>query len=84
MWDKEEDGKYALLIWSDSDEVIRYGNKIPDCLLENFENIYTVKNGKHQLTDDEKTNILLPAYNTFVESIIPHLDNFYKNTFVTP
>lgn len=84
LWDKEEDGKYALLILSDSDEVIRYGNKIPDCLLENFGNIYTVKNGKHQLTDDEKTNILLPAYNNFVESIIPNLDNFYKNTFVTP
>ena len=84
LWDKDEDGRYALLIWSDSDEVIRYGKRIPSCLSENFENICVVRDGKHQLTDKQKKRILLPAYKNFIENILPKLDNFYKKTFITP
>ena len=85
-WDDSEDGNYSVLVWSDDDEVI-YKNIIHDMpleLKENFLTKYVVKNGKHQLTDKQKEEYLIPAYDKLVNEIIPKVDNFYKKTLIIP
>lgn len=83
-WDESEDGYYSVLVWSDDDEVIRSGKKLPTDLSHNFLTTYTIPNGKHQLTDVEKKNFVLPAYNKLVDEIIPKMNNFYKKTLIIP
>ena len=84
-WDCEENGNYSVLIWSDSDEVIKHLDKtIPNDLDTNFLTKYVVKNGKHQLTDEEKKKYIIEAYNKLVNEIIPKVDNFYKKTLIIP
>ena len=83
-WDNAEDGYYSVLLWSDSDEVIKRIKVLPIELERNFLTKYIIPNAKHQLTDDEKTKYILPAYNKLVTEIIPKANNFYKNTMVMP
>ena len=83
-WDNSEDGDYSILIWSDSDEVIGRTKILPTEFYKNIWNTYIVPNGKHQLTDLEKVNFILPAYNYLINMVIPKANNFYKNTMITP
>ena len=83
-WDDSEDGDYSILIWSDNDEVIRRTKILPTEFHKNILNKYIVPNGKHQLTDLEKVNFILPAYNYLINMVIPKANNFYKNTMITP
>ena len=83
-WDDSEDGDYSILIWSDNDEVIGRTKILPTEFHKNILNKYIVPNGKHQLTDLEKVNFILPAYNYLINMVIPKANNFYKNTMVMP
>lgn len=84
-WDPEENGGYSYLIWSDSDEVIVRDNKeLPEEFRKNFPHISVVKDGGHQLTSEEKTKYLVPAYEKLVNEIVPKLDDFYKKTYIIP
>ena len=83
-WDNCENGYYSVLIWSDNDEVIINGNDISTELKENFLTKCIVRNGKHQLTNEEKEKYIIPYYNKLVNEIIPKVNNFYKNTMIMP
>ena len=83
-WDDAEDGYYSVLVWSDDDEVIKRTKVLPTEFHKNILTKYIVPNGKHQLNDDEKAKYLLPAYNNLINTIIPKINNFYKNTMVMP
>ena len=83
-WDNCENGYYSALIWSDNDEVIINGNDISTELKENFLTKCIVRNGKHQLTNEEKEKYIIPYYNKLVNEIIPKVNNFYKNTMIMP
>lgn len=83
-WDNCENGYYSVLIWSDNDEVIINGNDISIELKENFLTKCIVRNGKHQLTNEEKEKYIIPYYNKLVNEIIPKVNNFYKNTMIMP
>ena len=83
-WDNCENGYYSVLIWSDNDEVIINGNDISTELKENFLTKCIVRNGKHQLTNEEKEKYIIPYYNKLVNEIIPKVNNFYKNTMIIP
>lgn len=83
-WDNAENGYYSVLIWSDNDEVIINSNDISTELKENFLTKCIVRNGKHQLTDEEKEKYIIPYYNKLVNEIIPKVNNFYKNTMIMP
>lgn len=83
-WDNAENGYYSVLIWSDNDEVIINSNNISTELKENFLTKCIVRNGKHQLTDEEKEKYIIPYYNKLVNEIIPKVNNFYKNTMIMP
>lgn len=83
-WDDAEDGYYSVLIWSDDDEVIKRTKVLPTEFHKNILTKYIVSNGKHQLNDDERTKYVLPAYNNLINTIIPKINNFYKNTMVMP
>lgn len=83
-WDESEDGYYSVLVWSDDDEVIGRKKILPTEFHQNFLTKFIVPNGKHQLTDEEKKNFILPAYNELVNEIIPKVDNFYKKTLIIP
>lgn len=83
-WDNTENGYYSVLIWSDNDEVIINGNDISTELKENFLTKCIVRNGKHQLTNEEKEKYIIPYYNKLVNEIIPKVNNFYKNTMIMP
>lgn len=82
-WDNAENGYYSVLIWSDNDEVIN-SNDISSELKENFLTKCIVRNGKHQLTNEEKEKYIIPYYNKLVNEIIPKVNNFYKNTMIMP
>lgn len=82
-WDNAENGYYSVLIWSDNDEVI-ISNDISTELKENFLTKCIVRNGKHQLTNEEKEKYIIPYYNKLVNEIIPKVNNFYKNTMIMP
>lgn len=84
LWDNAENGYYSVLIWSDNDEVIINSNDISTELKENFLTKCIVRNGKHQLTNEEKEKYIIPYYNKLVNEIIPKVNNFYKNTMVMP
>ena len=73
-----------MLIWSDNDEVIINSNDISTELKENFLTKCIVRNGKHQLTNEEKEKYIIPYYNKLVNEIIPKVNNFYKNTMIMP
>lgn len=83
-WDNAENGYYSVLIWSDNDEVIINSNDISTELKENFLTKCIVRNGKHQLTNEEKEKYIIPYYNKLVNEIIPKVNNFYKNTMIMP
>lgn len=83
-WDNTENGYYSVLIWGDNDEVIINSNDISTELKENFLTKCIVRNGKHQLTDEEKDKYIIPYYNKLVNEIIPKVNNFYKNTMIMP
>lgn len=83
-WDNAENGYYSVLIWSDNDEVIINSNDISTELKENFLTKCIVRNGKHQLTNEENEKYIIPYYNKLVNEIIPKVNNFYKNTMVMP
>lgn len=83
-WDNAENGYYSVLIWSDNDEVIINSNDISTELKENFLTKCIVRNGKHQLTNEEKEKYIIPYYNKLVNEIIPKVNNFYKNTMIIP
>ena len=83
-WDNCENGYYSVLIWSDNDEVIINGNDISTELKDNFLTKCIVRNGKHQLTNEEKEKYIIPYYNKLVNEIIPKVNNFYKNTMIMP
>lgn len=83
-WDNTENGYYSVLIWSDNDEVIINSNDISTELKENFLTKCIVRNGKHQLTNEEKEKYIIPYYNKLVNEIIPKVNNFYKNTMIMP
>ena len=83
-WDNAENGYYSVLIWSDNDEVIINSNGISTELKENFLTKCIVRNGKHQLTNEEKEKYIIPYYNKLVNEIIPKVNNFYKNTIIMP
>lgn len=83
-WDNAENGYYSVLIWSDNDEVIININDISTELKENFLTKCIVRNGKHQLTNEEKEKYIIPYYNKLVNEIIPKVNNFYKNTMIMP
>ena len=83
-WDNCENGYYSVLIWSDNDEVIINGNDISTELKENFLTKCIVRNGKHQLTNEEKEKYIIPYYNKLVNEIILKVNNFYKNTMIMP
>ena len=83
-WDDAEDGYYSVLIWSDDDEVIKRTKVLPTEFHKNILTKYIVPNGKHQLNNDEKIKYVLPAYNNLINTIIPKVNNFYKNTMVMP
>lgn len=83
-WDNAENGYYSVLIWSGNDEVIINSNDISTELKENFLTKCIVRNGKHQLTDEEKEKYIIPYYNKLVNEIIPKVNNFYKNTMIMP
>ena len=83
-WDNAENGYYSVLIWSDNDEVIINNNDISTELKENFLTKCIVRNGKHQLTNEEKEKYIIPYYNKLVNEIIPKVNNFYKNTMIMP
>lgn len=83
-WDNAENGYYSVLIWSDNDEVIINSNDISPELKENFLTKCIVRNGKHQLTNEEKEKYIIPYYNKLVNEIIPKVNNFYKNTMIMP
>lgn len=83
-WDNTENGYYSVLIWSDNDEVIINANNISTELKENFLTKCIVRNGKHQLTNEEKEKYIIPYYNKLVNEIIPKVNNFYKNTMIMP
>lgn len=83
-WDNAENGYYSVLIWSDNDEGIINSNDISTELKENFLTKCIVRNGKHQLTNEEKKKYIIPYYNKLVNEIIPKVNNFYKNTMVMP
>lgn len=83
-WDNAENGYYSVLIWSDNDEVIINSNDISTELKENFLTKCIVRNGKHQLTNEEKEKYIISYYNKLVNEIIPKVNNFYKNTMVMP
>ena len=83
-WDNAENGYYSVLIWSDNDEVIINSNDISSELKENFLTKCIVRNGKHQLTNEEKEKYIIPYYNKLVNEIIPKVNNFYKNTMIMP
>ena len=53
-------------------------------LKENFLTKCIVRNGKHQLTNEEKEKYIIPYYNKLVNEIIPKVNNFYKNTMIMP
>lgn len=82
-WDNAENGYYSVLIWSDNDEVIN-SNDISSELKENFLTKCIVRNGKHQLTNEEKEKYIIPYYNKLVNEIIPKVNNFYKKTMIMP
>lgn len=82
-WDNAENGYYSVLIWSDNDEVIN-SNDISSELKENFLTKCIVRNGKHQLTNEEKEKYIIPYYNKLVNEIIPKVNNFYKKTMIIP
>ena len=84
QWDNAENGYYSVLIWSDNDEVIINSNDISTELKENFLTKCIVRNGKHQLTNEEKEKYIIPYYNKLVNEIIPKVNNFYKNTMIMP
>lgn len=83
-WDNAENGYYSVLIWSGNDEVIINSNDISTELKENFLTKCIVRNGKHQLTNEENEKYIIPYYNKLVNEIIPKVNNFYKNTMVMP
>lgn len=83
-WDNAENGYYSVLIWSDNDEVIINSNDISTELKENFLTKCIVRNGKHQLTNEEEEKYIIPYYNKLVNEIIPKVNNFYKNTMIMP
>ena len=83
-WDNTENGYYSVLVWSDNDEVIINSNDISTELKENFLTKCIVRNGKHQLTNEEKEKYIIPYYNKLVNEIIPKVNNFYKNTMIMP
>nr|DAM31268.1 MAG TPA: putative esterase [Ackermannviridae sp.] len=83
-WDNAENGYYSVLIWGDNDEVIINSNDISTELKENFLTKCIVRNGKHQLTNEEKEKYIIPYYNKLVNEIIPKVNNFYKNTMIMP
>lgn len=83
-WDNAENGYYSVLIWSDNDEVIINSNDISTELKENFLTKCIVRNGKHQLTNEETEKYIIPYYNKLVNEIIPKVNNFYKNTMIMP
>lgn len=83
-WDNAENGYYSVLIWSDNDEVIINSNDISTELKENFLTKCIVRNGKHQLTNEEKEKYIIPYYNKLVNEIIPKVNIFYKNTMIMP
>lgn len=83
-WDNAENGYYSVLILSDNDEVVINNNGISTELKENFLTKCIVRNGKHQLTNEEKEKYIIPYYNKLVNEIIPKVNNFYKNTMVIP
>lgn len=83
-WDNAENGYYSVLIWSDNDEVIINSNDISTELKENFLTKCIVRNGKHQLTNEEKEKYIISYYNKLVNEIIPKVNNFYKNTMIMP
>lgn len=82
-WDNAENGYYSILIWSDNDEVIN-SNDISSELKENFLTKCIVRNGKHQLTNEEKEKYIITYYNKLVNEIIPKVNNFYKKTMIMP
>lgn len=82
-WDNAENGYYSVLIWSDNDEVIN-SNDISSELKENFLTKCIVRNGKHQLTNEEKEKYIIPYYNKLVNEIISKVNNFYKKTMIMP
>ena len=83
-WDNAENGYYSVLIWSDNDEVIINSNDISTELKENFLTKCIVRNGKHQLTNEEKEKYIIPYYNKLVNEIIPKMNYFYKNANIIP
>lgn len=83
-WDNAENGYYSVLIWSDNDEIIINSNDISTELKENFLTKCIVRNGKHQLTNEENEKYIISYYNKLVNEIIPKVNNFYKNTMVMP
>ena len=83
-WDKNEDGDYAILLLSDSDELIKQTEESNKQFYNNFLNTIIITGAKHQLNDKEKEIYLLVYYNKLVNEIIPKMNYFYKNTNIIP
>lgn len=83
-WDKNEDGDYAILLLSDSDELIKQTEESNKQFYNNFPNLCIIPNCKHQLNDEEKEMYLLVSYNKLVNEIISKVNYFYKNVNIIP
>lgn len=72
VWDRFENGNLALAILGEEDEVIPKND-----IYDHVYKVFYVKNGKHQLADDEKKYFINNAYKC-MESMIDTMDNYYK------
>ena len=88
-WDKSENGDVAALLWSDSDEVIRYEdgaklgvNGMPLKLKENISAIDIIHDGKHRLTKEELEQHFIPACHKLLTETLPKYRKFYSNTYI--
>ena len=88
-WDKSENGDVAALLWSDSDEVIRYEddakldvNGMPVKLRENISAIDIIYDGKHRLTKEELQQHFIPACHKLLIETLPKYRKFYSTTYI--